>query len=143
MGMVCLTNSSAESCREHYLCSTTRGRSGEGRLTPRFSKLSQLTPSRLHERDGVFAGDELCAAFTCDVVPAPLEHDQDFVLKADQVVQVDEEPQEPGGEAVEPQRTQVCNGGITAEHRQIPDDENVGIAREGEVGLDLDSTDMV
>ena len=62
------------------------------RLTE-LAELSQLTPSRLHEWERVVAGDELCAAFTCHVVPGPLERDQNFVLKADQVVQVDEEPQ--------------------------------------------------
>ena len=44
------------------------------------------------------SGDQARAALVADVGPRPLEHDDEAVAEADQVEDVDEAPDEPGGE---------------------------------------------
>ena len=52
------------------------------------------------------------------VVPDPVEHDDDPVAKADQVVKVEEEPDQPGGIAAKVQAESAGDGGVTADGRR-------------------------
>jgi hypothetical protein len=57
-------------------------------------------------RDGyrVSTCDELRSALAGHIIPALLEHHDEFVLKPNQVVDVDEQPEQAGGQASKIQR---------------------------------------
>ena len=56
------------------------------------------------------AGNQPCRAVPGEVVPRPLEEDQQPILKLDNVHQVDEEPRQPGQQAGELQRADHRHG---------------------------------
>src|SRR5690348_5819775 len=63
-----------------------------------FRKLSRVNRSQI-EREGILSGDQSRGATPGDIQPGPLERDQQAVLKLDHIDEVDENPDQPCGEA--------------------------------------------
>ena len=64
------------------------------------------------------ASNQPCASLLGEVVPAPLEHHQQLVIKLDQVVNVNENPDQPSREAGKSESFQVHDGGIATDNRE-------------------------
>src|SRR5262249_59491710 len=71
---------------------------------------------RLLER----GGDQPRAAVERDVRPGPLDHHDEPVAEADQEKDVDEQPEDPGEEAGEPEAADLADGGASADGGQHP-----------------------
>src|SRR5690606_11123702 len=64
----------------------------------------------------VFAGDKTRAPFAGEVVRGPLEKYEHFVVKSDQIHDVDENPEEPSKKTTETREPEISHGGIAADH---------------------------
>src|ERR1700722_20742250 len=71
------------------------------------------------QRQRVFAGDEARGAVESQIEPGPLRHHQQSILKLNNVKKVDEDPDEPGGQARDLQPVQIGDGGEAAESSEI------------------------
>src|SRR3984957_20815126 len=72
------------------------------------------------QRQRVFAGDEARGAVESQIEPGPLRHHQQSILKLNNVKKVDEDPDEPGGQARDLQPVQIGDGGEAAYGGEIP-----------------------
>src|ERR1700693_4133353 len=66
------------------------------------------------------ARDEARAPLPGHIRPRPLEQDDEPVAEADEVEDVDEAPEEPGGETGKPDPSEVCDGRAPSEDGQVP-----------------------
>ena len=82
--------------------------------------ISRPARRAFHEEERVIACNELRSALASDIVPAPVEHHDKFVLQPNHVVDVDEQPEQPGGQATDMQGVQFGHCGVTANDGQIP-----------------------
>ena len=106
-------------------CCSMRRRAGEVRVSMRCPFLLQAqfraaaaTPARRR------LGDDARAALVREVRPGPVDHHHQPVAKADQEVDVREQPEQPGREAAEAQRAEARHGelddrGLAADGRQV------------------------
>ncbi|GEM_PF-3439958 len=74
---------------------------------------------RLDEGEWIGTGDQTGAAFSGDVVPAPLEQDYEFAVEFNEVGNVDEDPGESGQEAGESKSAKVGNRGVATDYGQV------------------------
>src|ERR1017187_3546679 len=65
-------------------------------------------------------GDEEARAVPSQIIPGPLHHDEQAVLKGEKFEEVNKSPNPPGEKTVEPQPTQVDNGGISPDRGGAP-----------------------
>src|SRR6266545_2440990 len=65
------------------------------------------------------AGDEAGAAVAGEVVVHPLDEDEEAVIELDQVHEVDEDPEEPGGEPGKAQAPEVGDGLVAADGGEV------------------------
>src|SRR6266536_6679651 len=65
-------------------------------------------------------GDEPCAAAVRGEAERPADDDEDTVLEADEVPEVDDQPGDPGDQAAEPQPLDVGDRGGAADGREVP-----------------------
>src|ERR1700722_1376484 len=72
------------------------------------------------QRQRVFSGDEARGAVERQIKPGPLSHHQQSILKLNNVKKVDEDPDEPGGQARDLQPVQIGDGGEAAYGGEIP-----------------------
>src|SRR3984957_20090767 len=71
------------------------------------------------QRQRVFSGDEARGAVESQIEPGPLRHDQQSILKLNDVKKVDEDPDEPGGQARDLQPIQIRDGSEAADGGKI------------------------
>ena len=60
------------------------------------------------------------AAVAGEVIPRPLDQNQQPALERHDVEQMDEEPDDPGEKAVQAQTSEIGDGGGPADRRQAP-----------------------
>src|SRR5205807_847550 len=82
-------------------------------------RLNSITTSGQKESLRVFAGDEARAAIARDVVVDPLGEHEETVLELHQIHQVDENPREPREKAGDAYETEIGDGLVAADGRQV------------------------
>jgi hypothetical protein len=65
------------------------------------------------------ASDETCAAAVRSEAHRPADEHEDPVLEADEIEEMDDEPREPRDEAAQAEALDVCDGGSTADRREV------------------------
>ena len=70
-------------------------------------------------RSPLFVDDQAGAALQCEIRPGPLEKDEDSVLKSDQIINVDEEPREPGQEPAHFNTLKLQNGFFSSDRGHL------------------------
>src|SRR6266704_2972314 len=68
----------------------------------------------------IFASNQLGTALACDVVPSPLKEHQQFVIEANQIVDMQKQPQYPCQETMPMPAAEIGDASIAPDDRQVP-----------------------